>query len=104
MKMPLMTNESDVKRSEGRYGPLGFVVALVHILVVDVATLGLMPYSIFLVLPVVLVYMAVAAVIALFPGKAGQVGRGMLFGSLSGPLSALIFVSAWAVAKGIGPI
>ncbi len=102
-----MTNELAADPSDGRYGPLSFVVALVHILVVDFATwifvLPLWPMVIF-VLPITLAYAAVCALIAKGPGKVGQVGRGMLFGSLSGPLSLLIFFPAFIIAGAIGPI
>ena len=69
-----MATEFTADRSNDRYGPLSFSVTMVHILVVDLATWIFMPYSIVLVLPVVLVYMALSAVIARRPGKAGQVG------------------------------
>ncbi|WP_324685430.1 hypothetical protein [Mycobacterium sp. 94-17] len=63
-----------------------------------------MPYSIVVVLPVVLVYMAISALVLRAPGRWGQVGRGMMIGSLSGPLSFLIFIPAFIVAQAIGPI
>lgn len=90
--------------SKDRYGPLSFVVALVHILVVDGATWLSLPWSIVFVLPEVLVYMAIAAAIARRPGKVGQVGRGMLLGSLSGPVSLIVFIAVWAIAHALGPI
>ncbi len=99
-----MATELTVNRSNDRYGPLGFAVTMVHILIVDLTTWIFMPYSIVLVLPVVLIYMALSAVIAWRPGKIGQLGRGMLFGSLSGPLSLIIFAAVWAIAHAIGPI
>ncbi|MDM4139600.1 MULTISPECIES: hypothetical protein [Mycobacterium] len=71
---------------------------------VEVATWLLMPYSIVFVLPVVLIYMAVAAFVLRASGTLGQIGRGMLIGSLSGPLSLLIFGAVWAIAHAIGPI
>jgi hypothetical protein len=93
--------------SDGRYGPLGFAVALVQILIVDLATwLFVFPVwpMVIYVLPVLLVYAALCALIARGPGKVGQIGRGMLFGSLSGPLSILIFFPAFIIAHAIGPI
>lgn len=64
------------------------------------------PYSIVFVLPVVLVYIAISAFVAwAWPsGVVGQLGRGMFIGSLSGPLSLIIFGAAWAIAHAIGPI
>jgi len=99
-----MTNELASDPSSGRYGPLSFGVALAHIFVVGLATWLYMPYSIIFVLPVVLVYMALAALVALASGKVGQIGRGMLIGSLSGPFSLIIFGAVWAIAQAIGPI
>ncbi|OBF63192.1 hypothetical protein A5753_12950 [Mycobacterium sp. 852002-51971_SCH5477799-a] len=61
------------------------------------------PFLIF-VLPATLAYVAVSALIARAPGRWGQVGRGMMIGSLSGPISILIFVPAFIVAHAIGPI
>lgn len=63
-----------------------------------------MPYSIVFVLPVVLVYMAIAALITQARGPTGQIGRGMLIGSLSGPLSLLTFGAVWAIAHAMGPL
>ncbi len=84
------------------------MVALVHILVVDLATwlfvFPMPPLALF-VLPVSLAYMAIGAIIAKGPGKLGQAGRGMLIGSLSGPLSLIIFIPAFYHRPGeIGPI
>ncbi len=86
-----------------RYGPITFVVAQVHVLVVGLLTWLFIPYSALIVLPAVLIYMGFSALIAMSQGTLGQVGRGMLIGSASGPLSLLIFVPVWIIAKGIGP-
>jgi hypothetical protein len=99
-----VADESVVEATNSCYGPLTFLVAVLHILVVEFATWLFMPYSIVFVLPVVLIYMAIAALVLRAPGKLGQVGHGMLIGSLSGPLSLLIFGAAWAIAQAIGPI
>jgi hypothetical protein len=99
-----VADSSAMDTSKNRYGPVSFVVALAHILIVVVFMWLLAPYSIVLVLPEVLVYMAFSAVLARGPGKIGQVGRGMLIGSLSGPLSVIIFVPVWIIAEAIGPI
>ncbi|OBB78237.1 hypothetical protein A5760_22015 [Mycobacterium colombiense] len=71
---------------------------------VEFTTWLFMPYSIVFVLPVVLIYMAIAALVMQASGTTGQIGRGMLIGSLSGPLSLLIFGAVWAIAHAIGPI
>lgn len=99
-----MTSEPTISASESLYGPVTFLVAVLHLFVVEVATWLLMPYSIVFVLPVVLIYMAVAALVMRASGTLGQIGRGMFIGSLSGPLSLLIFGAAWAIAHAIGPI
>ncbi|ORB73532.1 hypothetical protein [Mycobacterium scrofulaceum] len=56
------------------------------------------------VLPVTLSYIGIGAVIARASGRWGQIGRGMMIGSLSGPLSLLIFIPAFVLANAIGPI
>lgn len=89
-----------------RYGPLSFLVALVHILVIDFATWLFMPWLILILLaaPVLLAYAGIGAFVARASGKTGQVGRGMLWGCVSAPLSVLIFVPVWLIAQAIGPI
>ncbi|MGD1283460.1 hypothetical protein ACKUUI_22130 [Mycobacterium seoulense] len=99
-----MADESLTGPSKSRYGPVTFLVALFHLLIVEVATWLFMPYSIVFVLPIVLIYMAIAALVMRAPGITGQIGRGMLIGSLSGPLSLIIFGAAWTIAHAIGPI
>ncbi|MGO9153138.1 hypothetical protein [Mycobacterium sp.] len=64
-----MKDISAVDKSKNRYGPVSFVVALVHILIVGLFTWLLIPYSIVLVLPEVLAYMALSALIARGPEK-----------------------------------
>jgi hypothetical protein len=75
--------------------------------VVDLATwLFVLPMwpLVFIVLPITLAYIGISALIARAPGRCGQVGRGMMIGSLSGPLSLLIFIPAFIIAQAIGPI
>ena len=90
----------------GRYGPISFLVALAHILVIDFATWLFMPWLILVLLavPVLLMYIGISAVVARAGSTTGQIGRGMLWGSLSAPLSVLIFVPIWLIAGAIGPI
>jgi hypothetical protein len=99
-----MADESVIGASTSPYGPITFLVAVLHILVVEFAMWLFMPYSIVFVLPAVLSYMAIAAIVLRAPGKLGQIGRGMLIGSLSGPLSLLVFGAVWAIAHAIGPL
>ncbi|MEE3751842.1 hypothetical protein [Mycobacterium intracellulare] len=101
-----MTTEPTINTSKFGYGPVTFVVAMLHVFVVELATWLLMPYSIVFVLPIVLVYMAISAFLAwaCAPGVVGRLGRAMFIGSLSGPLSLILFGAAWAVAHAIGPL
>jgi hypothetical protein len=99
-----VTSEPTINTSESLYGPVTFLVAVLHLFVVELATWLLMPYSIVFVLPIVLIYMAVSALVMRASGTVGQIGRGMLIGSLSGPLSLLIFGAAWAITHALGPI
>ncbi|AOS94247.1 hypothetical protein AN931_22125 [Mycobacterium intracellulare subsp. chimaera] len=59
---------------------------------------------VFIVLPITLAYIGVSALVARAPGRWGQVGRGMMIGSLSGPLSLLVFIPAFIIAGAIGPL
>ncbi|MGD1255994.1 hypothetical protein ACKUT9_17290 [Mycobacterium seoulense] len=102
-----MTDKRAVGTSNNRYGPLSFAVAIAHVFVVDLVTwlfvLPLWPL-VFVVLPVTLAYVGVSALIARASGRCGQIGRGMMVGSLSGPLSLLIFIPAFVIAHAIGPL
>lgn len=99
-----MADESMIPASKSRYGPVTFGVAVLHVFVVEFSTWLFMPYSIVFVLPVVLIYMAIAALVTQASGTMGQIGRGMLFGALSGPLSLLIFIPGFIIAHAIGPL
>jgi hypothetical protein len=102
-----MTDRPYAGRPNDRYGPLSFAIAILHLFVVDLITwliaVSMWPFLIF-VLPITLVYVAVSALVARAPGRWGQVGRGMMIGSLSGPISILIFIPAFVVAHALGPI
>ncbi|BBZ42317.1 hypothetical protein [Mycobacterium conspicuum] len=89
-----MSYNSAVSRSNGRYGPVTFVVAQLHILITTLPMWLLFPYSMVFVLPIVLVYLALSALISISGGTMGQVGRGMLIGSLAGPLSLAVLALA----------
>lgn len=95
-----MSESSAVPASKNRYGPVTFVVAQVHILMMTLPMWLLFPYSIMFILPIVLVYMALSALLLMNRGRLGQVGLGMLIGSLSGPLSLLVL---WTAAMTMGP-
>lgn len=102
-----MTDTPLATTAENRYGPLSFGVAIAHVFVVDLITwlfvLPMWPF-VFIVLPVTLLYVGVGALVARASGRWGQIGRGMMVGSLSGPLSLLIFIPAFVIANVIGPI
>lgn len=104
-----MENGSATVATTRRYGPVSFVSALVTILAVEFAAWATAtPYpilTVIYVLPAVAVAdLAVYAFLARRPDKLGQVGRGMLIGSLSAPLSVLVFTAGFIVAHAIGPI
>ncbi|MCX2713768.1 hypothetical protein [Mycolicibacterium sp. J2] len=88
-----------------RYGPLGFVAALVNILLVNLClwlfVAGMLGGYEFYV-PVILVDLLVAFVLALRRGVSAQIGRGMLIGWLSGPLSLVVFIGLFSIGKAIG--
>ncbi|OBI05371.1 hypothetical protein A5679_13745 [Mycobacterium scrofulaceum] len=93
--------------TDNRYGPLTFAVALLHAFVVDFVTwLFVLPMwpLVVIVLPATLGYVGIGALVARASGGLGQIGRGMMIGSLSGPLSLLIFIPAFIAAHAIGPI
>jgi hypothetical protein len=102
----VLVDEAPSAPMNGRYGPISFLVALAHIFVIDFVTWLFIPWLVLVLLaiPGLLVYLGISAVVARASGKAGQVGLGMLWGSLSAPLSVLIFVPVWLIAQAIGPI
>lgn len=92
-----------------RYGPVSFVSAVVTILAVEFAIWAIAtPYPILAVVYVlpalVVIDLVVYVVLARRPDQLGQVGRGMLIGSLSAPVSVLVFTAGFIVAHAIGPI
>jgi hypothetical protein len=103
-----MENDSTAGAAKDRYGPASFVAALVNMFVVEFATWIFLPWMTFLaflfVLPVLVVDLVPAAVLAIRPGKLGQVGRGMLIGWISAPVSMAAFSVGVIVARAIGAI
>jgi hypothetical protein len=103
-----MENDSTASAAEDRYGPASFVAALANILVVEFITWAFLPWMTFLafffVLPVLVVDLVPAAVLATRPGKLGQVGRGMLIGWISAPVSMAVFSVGVIIARAIGLI
>lgn len=101
-----MASDMTAGSPTNRYGPAGFVAAVANILVVQFATWIFLPYFLLtlLALPILLVDLAVAEVLASRPGKWGAIGRGMLIGWLAGPLSLLVFIPAYFAADATGLI
>lgn len=102
-----MSNESSFQLSKNRYGPLGFLAALVNILLLNSLLWTLFLYSFWgyeYVLPVLLADLVVSAALNFFAGPLGHIGRGMLIGWISVPVSLLILGIAIPVAHAIGPI
>jgi hypothetical protein len=104
-----MSNSLVTGAAKCRYGPVSFVSTLVTILAVEfaawVTAIPYPPLMIYTVPPVLLVVDLVAyAILARRPGALGQIGRGILIGSLSVPVSVVVFTIAFIVAHAIGPI
>lgn len=97
-----MTNEAVAPE---KYGPAGFVAALVHIFLVNFTALALavvaFPVLLYF-LPILLGDLLVSAVLTTRPAKLGQIGRGMLVGWLSAPVSVIFFASVFVAGKAIG--
>lgn len=64
--------------------------------------------SLYFVTPVLIVNWVLAGVLSSRPGTMGQVGRGMLIGSLSAPISVALFTATFfivfTVSRAVGPI
>ncbi|MGV9800505.1 hypothetical protein ACWDTP_20905 [Mycobacterium sp. NPDC003449] len=97
-----MTNEAVAQE---KYGPAGFVAALVHIFILNFATLVIAAVAfpvLFYFAPILLGDLLVSVVLMTRPAKLGQIGRGMLIGWLSAPVSLILFASVFIVGKAIG--
>jgi hypothetical protein len=88
-----------------RYGPISFVAALVNILLVNLC-LWLFVAGMFggyeYYLPLILIDLLVAFVLVLRRSVSGQIGRGMLIGWLSAPLSLVVFTGSVSLGKAAG--
>lgn len=97
-----MTNEPV---ATSKYGPAGFVAALLHIFVVNFVSLVLVVFAFPVLLyfaPILFGDLLVSVVLTTRPAKLGQIGRGMLIGWLSAPVSVVLFVSVFIAGKAIG--
>lgn len=101
-----MASDMTAGSPKTRYGPAGLVAAVANILVVQFATWIFLPYFLLTLfaLPILLVDLAVAGVLASRPGRWGVIGRGMLIGWLAGPLSLLLFIPAYFAVNATGLI
>ncbi|OLO99861.1 hypothetical protein BVU76_23555 [Mycolicibacterium porcinum] len=78
---------------------------MASILVVDFVTWIFLPWivvAIFFLVPFFVIVLAASAALARRPGKVSQAARGVFIGTLSGPLSVLVFVPAFLLAGTIG--
>jgi hypothetical protein len=104
-----MNGETPAQATAHRYGPLSLVSALVSVLAAEFAGwFFAIPYVILTLIYVLPVLAAIDLVVyfalATRPGTAGQVGRGILIGSLSVPVSLVVFTLGFMAAQAIGPI
>jgi uncharacterized protein YqgC (DUF456 family) len=92
--------------STQRYGAAGFVSATLNVFVGNFAAWIWFPYFLLYLLfvPLIVVDLVAATILARRPGKSGQVGRGLLIGLLSVPLSPAVIAIGYFVAGAIGPI
>lgn len=90
-----------------RYGPASFVSLVANMLVLEFITWLCMPAWYLLpviVLPVVIVNALIGYALTKRQGMTNQVGRGMLIACVSAPLTVVVFVLAFIIAKAIGPL
>lgn len=77
------------------------------IFVVELITWIFLPWivvAIFFLVPFFLIVLAVSATLVRRPGKVGQAGRGVFVGTLSGPLSLVVFVPSFLLAGTMGAL
>jgi hypothetical protein len=84
-----------------RYSAVTFAATLANMLAVELGTWVFAPYFMLAVFtaPLLLVDLAVALFLVRRPGRSGQIGRGMLIGWISVPLSAIAFLSIVLIAS-----
>jgi hypothetical protein len=99
-----VVSESTTDPSPQRYGPITFVAALGNSLLVGLATWYFLPWfalALF-VLPILLVDLALGAFLATRSGAMGQLGRGMLVGLITAPVTLLIFLPGLLLVQELG--
>ena len=89
------------------YGPIGFAAALTDILALEFLTWSFLPYWFMLpvsVLPAVIVNAVIAYGLTRGRGAVAQVGRGMLIGGITAPITLLVFIPVYLLAHNFGPV
>lgn len=101
-----MANDSITDPATHRYGAVSFVAATVNVFIGNLAAWISFPYYLLYLLfvPLILVDLVLAAVLAAQPSKSGQFGRGMLIGLLSVPLSPALNWAWYFVMLAIGRV
>ncbi|WP_051574173.1 hypothetical protein [Mycobacterium sp. URHB0044] len=79
----------------------GFIAAAVSVFIGTVAAWMSFPYAALYVLfvPIIVVDVIAAAVLITRPGTAGQIGRGLLIGLISVPLSAPVIWGCYLIGS-----
>jgi hypothetical protein len=82
------------------------LAALTNILVVEVAVWLFLPWFVLavFVLPLLLIDLAMAAILRARPGTAGQIGRGMMIGLISAPMTLAVFLPGLLLAQAMGRV
>jgi len=91
--------------SKSRYGALSFAAALVNILLLNCILWMLFIWSFWgyeFLLPSLLIDLVMSAALNVFAGPLGRVGRGMLIGWISVPVSLFVFGTGLAIANALG--
>ena len=91
--------------ADDRYGPAGYVAVVVTTLLSEALAWTLLPFAPYLVPVVVLPAAAVAAILGYglsrVGGAVGRIGRGVLIGCWSGPLTAVLAVLVVIAGKAV---
>ena len=99
-----MVNTPAAQPLKPTYGPVTFVAALANILLVETAVWVVLPWYLLALygVPLLLVDLLAATVLKSRPGRAGQIGRGMLIGLLSVPAGLALFLPLLGLAQVLG--
>lgn len=105
--MALTNDQTQVAASTTRYGRASLLAAIVTIVFFETVTWFVVPamYAwLVFVLPLMLVVVVLGAICAVCGGVTAQVGRGMMIGSITAPLSLLLFGGGYLLAEATGLI